>query len=175
MFKIRKIAFQMLSILILINYFLFPLSVIIQDLNGLNPGNVFLLFLIMGLLIYRSRKKEKIYFIPDIFLFSLPLFWATNLGYLPGRDAKIPLLLLTAFLFCIPVLFKKVASSGNEKLLIPGVFLSCLFLLIFSGLLNFFFSGFTKELLNSNLINLGIFLIALAIGKAASRIYTGFA
>lgn len=175
MIIIRRIAFQGLSILILINYLLFPISVVIQDFNGLNQGNISLLIFIMCLIIYRIRKKERVYFIPDIFLFSLPIFWAINIGYFSGRDNKIPHLLLTAFFLCIPVLFGKTTSSRSEKTLIPGVFVSCLFLLIFSVLLNFFFSGFTKELLNSNLINLAIFLIALTIGKTASRIFTEFA
>jgi len=107
-------------------------------------------------------------FIPDIFLFGLPYFWALSIYKTAGTcffSWKIPFLIVfsvsTLFIF-----FRKLYKNVSRETVL-GMFLSILFVLGFSALLHLFFSPFTKVILKKVLIDSFLFFGGIPIVLAS--------
>lgn len=132
--------------------------------NIIDLGKTLQIVFITILIGWAVKKRNGFSFIPDIFLFSLPYFWALSL-YSPGTVFSTGQLLIFLTIFTISLPFAiSTQTIKNENINLGyGSWLAIVFVLLFGALLRSVFPTFTGELYSNTLLNCILFFGGIPI------------
>lgn len=157
--------FRTISVLFARFYLLiFAIIAVIKSYGPLNQGILFQFAFLACLLFWRFRKKERILFIPDIFLFSLPYFWLLSLY--PSASAWFPawkLPFIAAFAISTWNLYVGKQLKSIDSNILHGIWCTLFFVLLFATVLRSVLPSFTAELFRSTVMNIIAFFGGIPI------------
>lgn len=138
----------------------------------IDAGIVMQILVIMGLVIFRLKSQSEIVFIPDLFLFSLPYFWAISLSSDVNQWFNTwNLLFLFIFSISVVNLLHSKLYQKIDKNILHGSALTIIFVLVFAIILRTIFPLFSAELFNRTLLNTIVFFCGIPICLISVRNY----
>lgn len=134
-------------------------------------GPALQLLFIAGLWLWRIRRKNTFFFIPDQLLVCLPYFWSlANAGSAVNwfNSWKIPLIAVFAIsVFNLPLQKGAFPGGLRKNSLLQAVVGSIVFVFVFVSAMNRFFINFPHELYNLTLLNMLVAVAGIPISLAA--------